>query len=106
MFPFVFDVQNRRKIVPWERLEAPRGPSRGLPEAVHRRFQSQLTMNERNERFWEFSGSSREAPGDPRGPQKFIENRFFAKKERSTRNCLSIFVHKDASRVLHDFNHH
>ena len=49
---FVFEVQNgsknRRKIVYWGRLEAPREPSRGLPEAVHRRFQSQLTMNERN----------------------------------------------------------
>ena len=75
IFSFVFDMQNgsknRRKIVPWGRLEAPREPSRGLPEAVHRRFQSQLTMNERNERFWEFPGSSQETPGDPGKPQKF-----------------------------------
>ena len=68
IFAFVFDVQNRsknrRKIVPWGRLEAPRGPSRGLPEAVHRRFQGQLTMNERNERFRGFLGSEQPTDDD------------------------------------------
>ena len=36
-------------------------------------------MNENNERFCEFSGSSRDGPGDPGGAQKFAKNRFFAK---------------------------
>jgi hypothetical protein len=51
-------------------------------------------MNEKNERFCEFSGSSRDGPGDPGGAQKFAKNRFFAKKRRSERAFSSIFVHK------------
>ena len=52
-------------------------------------------MNEKNERFKEFPGSSQDAPGDPGEPQKFTKKRFFAKKELSTRDFLSIFVLKD-----------
>ena len=98
MFSFVFDVQNRsenrRKIVPWGRLGGPPGPSWGLPEASRTRFWANFTMNENNERFCEFSGSSRDGPGDPGGAQKFAKNRFFAKKRRSERAFSSIFVHK------------
>ena len=98
MFSFVFDVQNRsknrRKILPWGRLGGPPGPSWGLPEASRARFRAQFTMNENNERFCEFSGSSRDGPGDPGGAQKIAKNRFFAEKRRSNRDFSSIFVHQ------------
>ena len=108
MFSFAFDVQNRsenrRKIVPWGRLGGPPGPSWGLPEAAWARFRTQFTMNEKNERFCEFSGSSRDGPGDPGGAPKFAKNRFFAKKRRSDRAFSSIFCAQSwFPRFLHDF---
>ena len=108
MFSFVFDVQNRsenrRKIVPWGRLGGPPGPSWGLPEAARARFRAQFTMNEKNERFCEFSGSSRDGPGDPGGAQKFAKKRFLAKKT-AFRTCFFVdFCARSwFPRFLHDF---
>ena len=96
--------ENRRKIVPWGRLGGPPGPSWGLPEAVRARFRAQFTMNEKNERFCEFSGSSRDDPGDPGGAQKFAKNRFFAKKP-AFRTCFFVDFCAQSwfPRFLHDF---
>ena len=109
MFSFAFDVQNRsenrRKLVPWGRLGGPPGPSWGLPEAARARFRAQFTMNEKNERFCEFSGLSRDGPGDPGGAQKFAKHRFFAKKT-AFRTCFFVdFCARSwFPRFLHDFS--
>ena len=74
-----------------------------LAEAVRARFQSQLTMNEKNERFWGVPMISRKAPGDPRGSQKFIKNHFLQKQKSERDLFVGFCAESRCSRFLHDF---
>ena len=77
-------MQNRFKIDQKHHPVGAWGDPRGLPGAsrgtVRARFQTQPKINGKNEIFWEAPGTSREAPGDPEGPQKSIKNMFFDEK--------------------------